>query len=69
MAIDHIIMKQEIRKAIRAEKKRIGKEELLQMSLPATELIETNEKYSNANKGIQQRGASANGNYCNYADI
>ena len=42
-------MKQEIRKAIRAEKKRIGKEELLQMSLPATELIETNEKYSNAN--------------------
>ena len=35
-------MKQEIRKAIRAEKKRIGKEELLQMSLPVTEQIEAN---------------------------
>ena len=42
-------MKQEIRKAIRAEKKRIGKEELLQMSLPATEQIEANEQYRNAN--------------------
>ena len=42
-------MKQEIRKAIRAEKKRIGKEELLQMSLPVTEKIEANEHYLNAN--------------------
>lgn len=42
-------MKQEIRKAIRAEKKRIGKEELLQMSLPVTEKIKANEHYLNAN--------------------
>ena len=42
-------MKQEIRKVIRAEKKRIGKEELLQMSLPVTQKIEANEKYNNAN--------------------
>ena len=42
-------MKQEIRKAIRAEKKRIGKEELLQTSLPATQKIEANNQYRNAN--------------------
>ncbi len=42
-------MKSEIRKAIRAEKKRIGKDELLKMSLPVTDQIEANEKYSNAN--------------------
>ena len=42
-------MKSEIRKAIRAEKKRIGKEQLLKMSLPTTEKIEANEHYRNAN--------------------
>ena len=42
-------MKQEIRKAIRAEKKRIGKEALLQMSLPITQKIEANDQYHNAN--------------------
>ena len=42
-------MKSEIRKAIRAEKKRIGKEQLLKMSLPTTEKIEANEHYHNAN--------------------
>ena len=42
-------MKQEIRKAIRAEKKRIGKEALLQMSLPITQKIEANDQYRNAN--------------------
>lgn len=42
-------MKNEIRKAIRAEKKRIGKEDLLQMSLPVTEQVEANEEYKKAN--------------------
>lgn len=42
-------MKSEIRKAIRAKKKEIGKEQLLAMSLGVTELVEANAQYSKAN--------------------
>jgi 5-formyltetrahydrofolate cyclo-ligase len=41
-------MKQEIRKTIRAKKKELGKEQLLTMSLPITELIEANKQYHEA---------------------
>ena len=41
-------MKSEIRKAIRAKKKELGKEQLLKMSLPITELLEANEHYKSA---------------------
>ena len=42
-------MKNTIRKTIRAQKKLIGKDELLRMSLPVTEKVETNEQYRKAN--------------------
>lgn len=38
-------MKSEIRKAIRTEKRRIGKEELMRMSTPIVEQVEANEFY------------------------
>ena len=41
-------MKSEIRKTIRAKKKELGKEQLLTMSLPITELIEANKQYHEA---------------------
>jgi 5-formyltetrahydrofolate cyclo-ligase len=41
-------MKSEIRKTIRAKKKELGKDQLLAMSLPITELIEANKQYHEA---------------------
>ena len=41
-------MKSEIRKTIRAKKKELGKEQLLAMSRPITELIEANKQYQEA---------------------
>ena len=41
-------MKSEIRKAIRAKKKELGKDQLLAMSRPITELIEANKQYHEA---------------------
>jgi 5-formyltetrahydrofolate cyclo-ligase len=41
-------MKHEIRKTIRAQKKELGKDKLLAMSLPITELIESNKQYQDA---------------------
>lgn len=49
MTVDYYNMKSEIRKAIRAQKKELGKEQLLDMSLPVAEMVEANDQYQKAN--------------------